>query len=93
MKNINIAMRAVPVHSTAPILECVLIRAEGGRITFTTNDLEMGIETILPGEIQEPGMLAIDARMFSEIARKLPEDRVTIITDENLVATILCGKA
>jgi DNA polymerase-3 subunit beta len=93
LKSVNIAMRAVPVHSTAPILECVLIHAEGKEISFTTNDLELGIRTVLNGDVQEPGTIAIDARMFSEIIRKLPEENVTIITDENLVATILCGKA
>ena len=91
-KSMNIAMRAVSSKTTMPILECVLIQAERGQITFTTNDMDLGIETIVNGDIQEEGIIALDAKMFSDIIRKLPDDEVTIITDENLVATILCGK-
>ena len=92
LKAVNISLRAVPVRSTIPILECILVNASSGQIKFTTNDMEMGIETIVPGMIFEEGMIAIDAKMFSDIVRKLPDEDVTLMTDENLVATILCGK-
>ena len=50
----------------------------------------MGTE--VEGEIIEHGMIAIDARIFSEIVRKLPDNDVVIETDENLQATITCEK-
>ena len=93
VKSLNISLRAVPVKTTIPVLECVLIRAEENRITFTTNDMELGIETEVAGLIEEEGMVAIDAKMFSEIIRKLTDDDVVIRTDEHFVVTILCGKA
>jgi len=92
LKAVNISLRAVPVRSTIPILQCILINAASGQIKFTTNDMEMGIETIVPGMILEEGMIALDARMFSDIVRKLPDDDVTLATDENMVASIFCGK-
>lgn len=92
LKAVNISLRAVPVRSTIPILECILINASSGQIKFTTNDMEMGIETIVPGMIMEEGLIAIDAKMFSDIVRKLPDEDVTFVTDDNFVATILCGK-
>ena len=77
LKAVMIAMRAVPVRATIPVMECILIQAANGQITFTTNDMEMGIETIVPGTILEEGTIAIDARMFSDIVRKLPDFDVT----------------
>ena len=71
-KSINISMRSVPTHTTMPILECIMINADRGIIRFTTNDTELGIETIVPGEIAEPGSVAINARMFFEIIRRFP---------------------
>ena len=50
MKSINIVMKAVPSKTTMPILECILIDASKGEIKFTTNDMELGIETIVKGE-------------------------------------------
>lgn len=76
-----------------PILECILIDATKGEIKFTTNDMELGIETIVNGSILEKGKIALDARLFSEIIRKLPENEVTITSDEKLQATITCEKA
>ena len=65
-------MKAVPSKTTMPILECILIDATKGEIKFTTNDMELGIETIVNGSILEKGKIALDARLFSEIIRKLP---------------------
>ena len=39
-------------------------------IKLTANDMELGIETDVEGEILEQGMIAIDAKIFSEIVRK-----------------------
>ena len=55
--------------------------------------MELGIETIVEGEIIEKGKVAIDAKIFSDIIRKLPDNEVTIETDENYVARITCEKA
>ena len=76
-----------------PILECILIDATTDIIKFTANDMELGIQTEIKGDIEERGMIAIDAKIFSEIVRKLPENDVTITTDENLQTTIVCEKA
>ena len=93
LKSINISLRAVPVRSTMPVLECILIDATHQDIRFITNDMEMGIETRVQGRISEPGVLAINAKMLSDIVRKLPDNNVTIISDENYNVRINCEKA
>ena len=93
LKSVNIVMKAVPSKTTMPILECILINASSNQITFTSNDMELGIETIVEGEIQERGIIAIDAKIFSEIIRKLPDNDVTIETDEKRNTFITCEKA
>ena len=86
-------MKAVPSKTTMPILECVLIDASTDIIKFTTNDMELGIETIVNGKVSERGVIAIDAKMFYEIIRKLPDNEVIITADENYNVTIVCEKA
>ena len=68
-----------------PILECILINAEDTNIKLTANDMELGIETTIEGNILEKGKIAINAKLFSEIIRKLPDNDITIETDENFV--------
>lgn len=93
LKGVNIVMKAVPSKTTMPILECILIDASTNNIKFTSNDMELGIETIIEGNIEEKGIIALDAKIFSDIIRKLPDNDVTIITDENLNTLITCEKA
>ena len=93
LKSVNISLKAVPSKTTMPILECILIDAQTNQIKFTTNDMELGIETIVDGVIEEKGMIALDAKIFYEIIRRLPDNDVTIKTDDKYVATITCEKA
>lgn len=93
LKSVGISLKAIPSKTTMPILGCILIDASSNVIKFTSNDMELGIETTVDGTILEKGIVALDARIFSDIVRKLPENDVTITTDENLNTTITCEKA
>ena len=77
LKSVSISLKAVPSKTTMPILECILIDATANQIKFTTNDMELGIETIVEGSIEEKGMVALNAKIFY--------DKYT--------ATITCEKA
>lgn len=93
LKGVNIVSKAVPVRTTMPILSCILIDASIDEIKFTANDMELGIETKIEGDIITPGIIALDAKVFSEIIRKLPDNEVTIETDEYYQTQITCEKA
>ena len=58
VKSVGIAMKAVSGKTTMPILECILIDASSNVIKFTSNDMELGIETIVTGMILERGIVA-----------------------------------
>ena len=90
---VNIVSKAVPTRTTMAILECILIDASANEIKLTANDMELGIETKIEGQIEEHGIIALDAKIFSEIVRKLPDSDVTIETDSNFKTTITCEKA
>ena len=90
---INIVLKAVSSKTTMSILECILIDATEGIIKFTANDMELGIETTVQGEIAEAGSIAIDAKIFSEIVRKLPDNDVTIEVKDESTANITCENA
>lgn len=90
---VNIVSKAVPTRTTMAILECILIDASTGDIRLIANDMELGIETIIDGEIEERGIIALDAKIFSEIVRKLPDNEVVIETDSSFKTTITCEKA
>lgn len=93
LRGVNTVLKAVPAKTTMPILECILIDTTEGQIKLTSNDMELGIETKIKGDILDKGKIALEAKLFSEIVRKLPDSEVTIQTDDNFRALIKCEKA
>ena len=93
VKGVGIVSKAVPSKTTMPVLECILIDASMDEIKLTANDMELGIETTIDGKIDERGILAINARIFSEIVRKLPDSDIVIESVNNSQAIITCEKA
>lgn len=93
LKGVNIALKAVPAKTTMTIMQCILINCSAGQISFTSNDGELAIETIVEGTIVEPGHVAIEAKIFSEIIRRLPDNDITIDVDDHYSVKITCEKA
>lgn len=93
LHGVNIVSKAVPSRTTMAILECILIDASSNEIKLTANDMELGIETRIEGEIVERGIIALDAKIFSDIVRKLPDNDVVIETDSSFKTVITCEKA
>ena len=93
LSGVQTVSKAVPNKTTMSILECILVDATKGVITLTANDMELGIETTIEGNIIEKGIIALDAKIFLEIVRKLPDSDITIQTDSSFKTTITCEKA
>lgn len=93
LSGVQTVSKAVPNKTTMSILECILVDATRGSITLTANDMELGIETTIDGQILEKGIIALDAKIFLEIVRKLPDNDIVIETDASYKTTITCEKA
>ena len=86
LKAINSVVKGVASKTTMPILEGILIQTNDNDIKLTTYDLEIGIEYIMECEVKEQGSTVVNAIMFSEIIRKLPDTEISIsINDKNLL--------
>lgn len=93
---INIVMKAVSSKTTMPILECILIESDQRGTFLTANDMELGIETRVSGcEIIESGKIAIEAKLFSEIIRKISidDDSDVLLHSDGRIVTITCDNS
>ena len=93
LTGVQIVSKAVPNKTTMSILECILVDATSDIIKLTANDMELGIETVIEGNIIEKGIIALDAKLFLEIVRKLPDNDITVESDASYKTTITCEKA
>lgn len=92
MSTISSTIKAIPAKSSMPILGSFLITAENDEIHFIGNDLEMSVESICTGDIEETGEICVDAHTLANIVSKLPNGEVSISTDAEQML-IRAGKA
>lgn len=93
LNGVNTVLKAVSSKTTLPILQCILLQGTNNELKLISNDLELGIESKINADIIENGSIALEARIFSEIVRKLPDSEVTITVNENNLTTIKCEKS
>lgn len=87
--NINIVSKAVASKANMPIIECCLLKVDFEGLKLIANNLEMAIETQnIEVEIIEKGEIALEARIFFDIVRRMPGDTVEISCDDKLITTI-----
>ena len=90
IKALNSVVKGVASKTTMPILEGILIQTNDDEIKLTTYDLEIGIEYTMKCEIIEQGSTVVNATMFTEIIRKLPDSEINISVNENNLLVIEC---
>jgi len=90
LKALNSVTKAVASKTPMPILEGILIQTNENEVKLTTYDLEIGIEYIIECNVQEQGATVVNAIMFSEIIRKLPDTEINITLNEKNLLVIEC---
>lgn len=89
LEAINIVQRAVMTKATLPILEGIYIEA-GEKVKLVGNCFDLGIECCIDADIKEKGSVVVEARMFGEIIRKLPDAPVYIEVLDGFKVRIEC---
>ncbi len=90
-KSINIVQKAVTSRTPLPILSGILIEAKNNMLVLTATDLDLGIKTYSPCEVEEEGSIVIQARLIGDFVRKLPANSyVHIETMDNNNMEIKC---
>ena len=75
--------KAVTLRSTIPVLEGILLKAEGFQLTLTGYDLEMGIVTTIDANVKEPGEVVLNAKLLSSMVSRMPSGQINIQSAEN----------
>ena len=86
-KALNSVTKAVAIRTTMPILEGIQIQTNDNCVKLTCYDLELGIEYIIDDcNVKEQGATVVNAIMFNDIIRKLPDTEIKIeLNDDNLL--------
>ncbi len=82
-EGIQTVSRIVPSKATLPIISNLLLKAEGNELIVRATDLDISISTRFEADITEEGSIAVPARTFSDITRKLFPGPLSLSSQEN----------
>ena len=71
--------KAVTMRSAIPVLEGILLKAEGFQLNLTGYDLEMGIVTTIEANVKEAGEVVLNAKLLSSMISRMPAGQVSIL--------------
>lgn len=89
---IAVTSRAVAQKSSIPSLEGLLLRADH-QLTISGYNMQTGIRTKLSADVVETGEIVLNARLFGDIIRRMPDDVVVFTADSKQVVHLHCGDA
>ena len=92
-EGISIVTKAITGKTTMPILEGIYIEANNEGVTLIGSDMDVSIETKVEATVITPGKIVLDARLFGEIIRKLPNSDVKIEIADNDLIQVTCEKS
>jgi len=78
---LSIVSRAVSPRSTLPVLANVLIATDEGRLRLSATNIELGITSWIPAQIQEEGSITVPARTFSDLITTFQPEAVVLSLD------------
>lgn len=90
---LNNVIRAVASKTTHPAMEGVLINAEDDHLTLSCYNMELGIKTYMSARVNENGSIVLNAKLFSDIIRRLDSENIEITCDKKAVTKIKGGAA
>lgn len=87
---IQVATRALSARTTQPILEHVLVECLHDGIRLTGSDGTFTIITHLNAIVEQEGACLMPGKLFSEVARKLPQGAVSASLSPAFTLTLRC---
>ena len=78
---VTLAEKITGKKESLPVLSCILVEV-GKEITLRATNLEAGIVISVPAEVQEKGVVAVPASIFSQTLRSIGAEKVTLKAEE-----------
>ncbi len=74
--------KACAVRTTAPIMECIKIKADCDAVNFLATDGELSIQKTVKAEVFEEGEICVPGKLFADFIGKLSEEEISVSTEE-----------
>ncbi|MBI4469289.1 MAG: DNA polymerase III subunit beta [Acidobacteria bacterium] len=90
---LGLIQSVVEKRSTIPILSHLLLEASGEYLKITGTDLDLGLTTSCPAEVEAAGSVTVPAKRIFEIVRSLPDGEVSFQSDASNRIHVSCERS
>ena len=80
---ISVVTKAMPVHSSLPILDGIYIYAGVNTLFMKCSDLSLQIETEIPAIVEEEGCAVLPGKLCADLMRRFTGDTIEFETEKN----------
>ncbi|MGL5830844.1 MAG: DNA polymerase III subunit beta [Candidatus Altimarinota bacterium] len=90
---LNVVGKAISQNTTLPVLNNVLLVAEGNRLRFAGTNLEIAIETFINAEVKAEGSITVPAKLLIGYISLLKDEKVELTAEEGATLSIKCASS
>ncbi|PIR55074.1 DNA polymerase III subunit beta [Candidatus Peregrinibacteria bacterium CG10_big_fil_rev_8_21_14_0_10_36_19] len=80
---LNIVNKAISPNNTLPVLNNILIKAEGKRLYFSSTNLEIAISCSIEADVRNEGSITVPAKLITNY--------ISLVTDEKVEISVVEG--
>src|ERR687895_1813224 len=91
-RGLGLVSRAVSTRAPLPVLANVLLKTESSGLKLTATNLEIGINSWVPGKVTEEGEITVPARLLNDLVASLPNQRIDLVlSPKDRTLKLTCG--
>ncbi|NQU78123.1 DNA polymerase III subunit beta [Candidatus Falkowbacteria bacterium] len=80
-KGLKIVSRVASGNTSLPILNNVLLEAKNETLSLVTTNLEIGVQSLIRGKIEEEGKVTVPASLLANYISFLPNKQVNVVVE------------
>jgi DNA polymerase-3 subunit beta len=85
---LNIVNKAISSNNTLPVLNNILIKAEGKKLYFSSTNLEIAISCSIDADVRGEGSITVPAKLITNYVSLLTDEKVEINVVEGVTLAI-----
>ena len=93
VKEVSLLEGIVEKRSTMPILNYLLLKAQGDSLEIQGTDLELGGIVKIEAQVEEGGAVTVESSKFLSLMKDMDGEFVEIVEEEDSKIEIRCGKS
>ena len=85
---LNIVNKAISSNNTLPVLNNILIKAEGKKLYFSATNLEIAISYFVDADVRSEGAITIPAKLITSYVSLLTDEKVELSITEGMTLMV-----